>query len=71
MNLSLTARETEVLELISYGYTDKEIGAKLFLSHYTVTDHRYSLCRKLNGRNAASLIRQAYEHGVLMVGERA
>lgn len=67
MNCSLTKRESEVLELISLGFTDKEIGTKLFLSHYTVTDHRYSLFRKLDGRNAASVIRRAFETGILMV----
>ena len=65
MNLPLTPRESEVLELISFGFTDKEIGNKLFLSHYTVTDHRYNLFKKLNGRNAASLVRRAFETGAL------
>lgn len=67
MKLSLTTRETQVLELISYGFTDKEIGSKLFLSHYTVTDHRYSLLKKLKGKNAASMIRRAFETGALNV----
>ena len=30
MRFTLSQREQEVLELISMGYTDKEIGARLF-----------------------------------------
>ena len=67
MNYNSTKRESEVLELISLGYTDKEIGSKLFLSHYTVTDHRYSVLRKLNGKNAAGMVRRAFEAGLLMI----
>ena len=63
----LTHREMQVLELISEGFTDKEIGVKLYLSHYTVTDHRYKLQTKLKCKNAANMIRCAFEKGVLRV----
>ena len=61
----LTSREIEVLEYISHGFTDKEIADLLFLSLHTIRDHRYNLKEKLDGRNAANMIRKAWELGYL------
>lgn len=62
---TLTQREQEVLEYISHGFTDKEIAAHLYLSLHTIRDHRYNLKEKLDGRNAANMIRKAWELGYL------
>ena len=61
----LSKREKEVLEYISHGYTDKEIAEQLYLSLHTIRDHRYNLKEKLDGRNAANMIRKAWELGYL------
>ena len=47
----LSRREMEVLELLSQGLTDKEIGEKLFLSVVTVKTHTRHLYKKLNVKN--------------------
>ena len=40
VNRMLTNRETEILQLIVQGYTNKEIAEKLVISHNTVLTHR-------------------------------
>jgi DNA-binding NarL/FixJ family response regulator len=43
----LTAREQEVLHLLAQGLTNREIGARLFLSAKTVEHHVGAVLRKL------------------------
>ncbi len=52
---SLSLREKEILELIVDGKTNKEIANNLFISITTVKTHRYSLMKKLDVHDAASL----------------
>lgn len=59
----LTDRETEILKLIAEGYSNKEIGEKLFISHRTVDTHRTNLMNKLEVNNIAGLIRYAIKNG--------
>jgi DNA-binding NarL/FixJ family response regulator len=47
-NFMLTAREIEVLSLISRGMLNKEIAHSLFISEKTVKNHVSSIFRKLN-----------------------
>ncbi len=63
--IGITSREQEVLQLISLEYTLKEIAAILFISPYTVIDHRNNLCRKLGAKKVAGLVRRGFESGVL------
>jgi len=61
----LTEREIEILKLIAEGYSNKEIGDKLFISHRTVDTHRTNLMRKLEVNNIAGLVRFAISNGVI------
>lgn len=63
--LKLTSREKEILELLSEGYTDKEMSEKLFLSPRTVEGHRQSLINKTYSANTASLIWYAVKHRLI------
>jgi len=65
--IDLTARELEVLKLLSYGFSSKEISQKLFISPNTVEYHRKQLLRKTASRNAAHLIGKAFRAGLLVV----
>jgi DNA-binding NarL/FixJ family response regulator len=49
----VTARERDVLRLLSEGLTDREIAASLAISPRTVESHVSSLLRKLGVRNRA------------------
>ena len=57
----LTDREIEILALISHGFSNKEIGDKLFISHRTVDTHRTNLMKKLDVGNIAGLIKKSDE----------
>lgn len=61
----LTEREMEILRLIAEGYSNKEIGDKLFISHRTVDTHRTNLARKIDAKNIAGLIRFAVRAGIV------
>lgn len=61
----LTRREKEILVLLAEGFTTPEIAEKIFVSHWTVDGHRKSIMTKLNVKNTASLIKYAYENGLL------
>jgi len=61
----LTDRETEIIKLIAEGFSNKEIGDKLFISHRTVDTHRTNLMKKLNVSNIAGLISYAIKNGIV------
>jgi len=65
--ISISSREQEVLHLIAQEYSTKEIGEILYISYETVHTHRKNLLRKLNAKNAAGLIRIAFEKGLLSI----
>jgi DNA-binding NarL/FixJ family response regulator len=64
-DISLTPRELEILELISLGFNDKEIGEHINLSKRTIDGYRNSLLFKFGVRNTAQLIRNAFEKNFL------
>jgi DNA-binding NarL/FixJ family response regulator len=59
----LTHREREVLKLVGEGKTSKEIADMLFISPFTVSNHRKNIKRKLNIRKQADLIKYAIQKG--------
>ncbi len=61
----ISDRELEVLDLLSNGLTDQEIGEKLFISHHTANSHRKSLIQKLNAKNTVELVRIALDKGLI------
>lgn len=65
LTVELTSREIEILKLISEGFTNKEIGNQLFISHRTVDTHRTNLMKKLEVKNVAGLISYAIRNGIV------
>lgn len=61
----LTERELDVLKLIAEGFSNKEIGEHLFISHRTVDTHRTNLMKKLDAHNVAALIKFAIKNGLV------
>jgi two-component system, NarL family, response regulator NreC len=58
----LSKREVEVLRLISWGATNKEIAQKLSLSVKTVEAHKANGMRKLGMRSRVDIVRYAVLH---------
>jgi DNA-binding NarL/FixJ family response regulator len=60
-NISLTAREQEIRDLLATGLTSKEIGRRLNISDRTVEWHRASILTKSGVRNTVELVRSIFE----------
>jgi DNA-binding NarL/FixJ family response regulator len=58
----LTKRESEVLSLISEGYSNKQGALRMGISPRTFESHRAEAMRKLGARNTADLVRTALLH---------
>jgi DNA-binding CsgD family transcriptional regulator len=58
----LTAQELQVAELAAAGLSNKQIGARLYLSHRTVSAHLYRIFPKL-GINSRAALRDALSGG--------
>jgi DNA-binding NarL/FixJ family response regulator len=68
-NPKLSYREIEILNLISLGFSSKEVAAKLFVSAETIKTHRCNILKKMQAKNVAHLIRIAANANLL--NERA
>ncbi|MFL6201179.1 MAG: response regulator [Thermoanaerobaculia bacterium] len=62
---ALTAREKEVLELVSAGLANGEIAGRLFISERTVKFHVSSILAKLGAKNRTQAVRVARERGLV------
>ena len=60
----LSAREREVLQLVTEGKTTKEIGRMLSLSPKTVETYRSRLMAKLGIKDVPGLVKFAIQHGI-------
>ena len=61
----LTRREREVLELISQGRTDRQIGETLELSIKTIHTYRTRIMEKLDVHSVGLLVRRGFQLGLL------
>ena len=61
----LTERETQVLQYIARGYTNRQIADELCLSFRTVNTHRANLMQKLDIHDTAGLVRHAINIGIV------
>ncbi|NEP16326.1 MAG: response regulator transcription factor [Leptolyngbya sp. SIO4C1] len=61
--LPLTPAEEKVFWEVIQGYTNKQIGDRLFISPRTVQTHLSNILSKLSLENRSQLIRYAFEHG--------
>jgi DNA-binding NarL/FixJ family response regulator len=61
----LTVREREVLTMVAYGHTNKEIAARLGITVKTVETHKTNAMQKLEISTRADLVRFALAQGWL------
>jgi DNA-binding NarL/FixJ family response regulator len=67
VQISITQREREILELICEGLSSMEIAEKLFLSERTVENHRANLLDKTGCRNSLSLVLYAFRNNLVNI----
>ncbi len=61
----LSEREKEVLQLVSQGLSNKDIGKTLYISESTVKNHLRNILAKLHLENRMQLIAFAYKNGLI------
>jgi two-component system, NarL family, response regulator len=64
---NLTAREREILEMMSKGLTNKQIGAALDLSANTARNHVNNIIEKLDVADRTEAVTTAIQQGLLDV----
>ncbi len=67
--LTLSARELDVVRLVTRGLSTSEIAKALFISERTVQTHRYNAMKKLGLHNAQELTLYAVRAGIITVPE--
>lgn len=63
-NHQLTKRETEILDFIIAGHTNKQISQKINRTERTIEYHRNRLMHKLGTKTAAELVKKAIALGI-------
>lgn len=61
----LTTREIEIIRVIAEGYSSKEIGDELFVSHRRLDTHRTNLMKKLEVHDINGLVNFAIRNGLV------
>lgn len=62
----LTPREKEILITVAKGYTNKEVGQQLEISHYTVAEHVKAIYRKMEVKSRTEAVSLAYKDGLIL-----
>ena len=65
MDPLISKREQQILAMVAYEKTTQEIAAQLFISDHTAISHRKNIMIKLGAKNAAGMVRRAFELGLL------
>ncbi len=63
----LTARETEILNYVAQGYSNKQIAAKLNISEQTIKNHVASIMLKLNANARTQAVVIAVQQGLISI----
>lgn len=67
MKAQISKREIQILTLIAFEASTKEIASQLYISHHTVDSHRKNLLNKFSVKNTAGLVRRAFELGYMSI----
>lgn len=67
VDVSITRREEEILQLVCQQYTAEEIAERLFISVKTVNGHRNNLLQKTGSRNVTGLVLYAVRNNIVQV----
>ncbi|OFZ28025.1 MAG: hypothetical protein A3D92_08690, partial [Bacteroidetes bacterium RIFCSPHIGHO2_02_FULL_44_7] len=62
---ALTSREKEILEILSKGFTPKEIAKELFISYESVRSHLKNIYKKLHAHSLVEVLAVARGKGLI------
>lgn len=65
MSTLISRRENQILNMIAYEFSSKEIAARLYIARETVHSHRKNLLKKLEVINSAGMVRKGIELGLI------
>ncbi len=66
-DVKFTAREKEILQLLSEGLSNKEIADILYVSERTVVGHKSNMLAKTGCKSAISLLAYALRHRLIII----
>ncbi len=66
----LTDREREVLRLVAFGYSNKEVSSNLFIAESTAKTHLKRILGKIGARDRAQAVVAAYRSGLVTATDR-
>ena len=62
---ALTDRELEILQLLAFGYTNRDIGERLFISPDTVKTHLEHVYQKLGASDRTAAVAEAFRRRLI------
>jgi len=65
--LSLTSRETEILDYVAKGFLNKQIASELGISEQTIKNHVTSILRKLNANARTEAVVIGIKRGIISI----
>ena len=69
LEIKLTSRQYEVLQLIAEGHPNREIASRLNISVKTVENHRANIMKSLDLHSTADLIQYAIRKGIISLDD--
>ena len=63
LNMALSSREIEIIELVAEGLTNQEIADRLTISKRTVDNHVSNVFTKTGSKNRVALLNWAMDNG--------
>ena len=63
LNISLSSREIEIIQLVAEGLTNQEIANRLTISKRTVDNHVSNVFTKTGSKNRVALLNWAMDNG--------
>lgn len=68
-NLEFSQKEIEIIKLICYQKTAKEISEQVFLSERTVEQYRSNINKRIGAKNLVGVIKFALKNGIIRIEE--
>lgn len=62
----LTPKEVQIIQEVAYGFTSKEIGARMRIAHKTVEAHRHHIMVKTAAKNFMQVVLVLYKKGIII-----